>query len=81
MLVFCIEWCDVYGWGAITEDGSIEDELSKSSQQVYSSEDCVRSYPGLIHEGMMCAGDAEAGSGPCQVSIACAATLFSSTKR
>ncbi|KAM8735185.1 trypsin-2-like [Acanthopagrus schlegelii] len=61
------EMCMVSGWGNIYSDSVFNPfELRCVEVPIVSSEDCNRSYPGLITDRMVCAGYKEGGKDACQ---------------
>ncbi|KAL9985595.1 hypothetical protein ACROYT_G008017 [Oculina patagonica] len=58
--------CYITGWGTLSSEGSQPDYLQEASVPIVSQEQCRNSYPGLIHDSMICAGFDEGGVDACQ---------------
>ncbi|EDO42761.1 predicted protein [Nematostella vectensis] len=58
--------CWVTGWGRLSSGGAAPNQLMQVSVPLVSRGRCNRSYPGQIHESMVCAGLDEGGIDSCQ---------------
>jgi len=58
--------CWITGWGRLSSGGATPDYLQQVSVPVASRARCDKSYPGKIHDSMVCAGLDQGGKDSCQ---------------
>lgn len=57
-----------FGWGALSEGGSLAEQLQAVDIAIVSREECNAAYNSSITDRMMCAGVPGGGKDSCQVS-------------
>ncbi|KAK3755006.1 hypothetical protein QZH41_001976 [Actinostola sp. cb2023] len=58
--------CYITGWGTLASGGSQPNNLMQASVPLVSKSRCLKGYPGLIHDSMLCAGLDKGGVDACQ---------------
>ena len=65
LYIFC-SFCSRIGWGRLAQGGNRTNVLMQASVPIKSDIDCHKSYPGRIHDSMVCAGLDQGGIDTCQ---------------
>ena len=58
--------CWITGWGTLSSGGSQPNALMEASVPLVSKKRCLKGYPGIIHDSMLCAGLDQGGVDACQ---------------
>lgn len=58
--------CWITGWGILSSGGNAPNQLQQASVPLVSKSRCSASYPGKIHDSMLCAGLDQGGVDSCQ---------------
>jgi len=58
--------CYITGWGTLAAGGSQPNNLMQASVPLVSKSRCLKGYPGMIHDSMLCAGFDKGGVDACQ---------------